>query len=149
MKNLIVTVSLVCIAGITQAFAHPAGNDPVKKQEFAKKFAGAENVKWISLADGYEKVAFTLGGTRAEAYFNSDGEFLGTVRNMLYTQLPLLVMQTVSNRFTDATIIEVREINNSEGTNYRVILEHKDKKYNVRLNTLGEITEQQKEKIKK
>lgn len=149
MKNLLVTLSLVLTAGVTQAFAHTTSGDPIKKETFSRRFVGAENVKWTSLADGYEKVAFTLGGTRAEAYFSSDGELLGTVRNIFYSQLPLLVMQTVSNRFTDAVIIEVKEINNSDGTAYRVVLEHQDKKYNIRLNTLGEITEQQKTKLKK
>ncbi len=32
---------------------------------------------------------------------------------------------------------------------YRVVLEHKEKKYNLKLNNAGDITEQQKERINK
>ncbi len=150
MKNFIVTLSFIlAVAGTTQVLANGTPDDPGTKETFAQKFAGAENIKWSKLADGFEKVAFTLGGTRAEAYFSNDGELLGTVRNIFYSQLPLPVMQTVSSRFATSPIIEVKEINNSEGVSYRVILEHKDKKYNLKLNSQGDIVEQQKEKIKK
>ncbi|MBL7741703.1 MAG: hypothetical protein JNK14_20965 [Chitinophagaceae bacterium] len=150
MKNFIVTLSLVlATAGTGQVFANSTPDDPRTLETFTKKFVGAENIKWSKLTDGYEKVAFTLSGTRAEAYFGSEGEFLGTVRNIFYSQLPLPVIQAVSNKFQEASVIEVKEISNSEGVSYRVILEHKDRKYSLKLNSLGDITEQQKEKIKK
>lgn len=139
---LLAAGSATVLAGETTPF-----HNPKAEAVFAKQFAGAENVKWASVDADHVKVAFTLGGTRAEAYFSAAGELLGTVRNLFYNQLPLLVMQSVSNRFGEPVIIEVKEITNTEGTSYRVILEHKEKKYNVRLNSLGEIIES--EKVKK
>lgn len=83
MKNLIVTLSFVlAAAGTTSAMANGTHDDPRTKETFAKKFTGAENVKWTKLNDGYEKVAFTLGGTRAEAYFGEDGELW--VRSVIF-----------------------------------------------------------------
>lgn len=82
MKNLIVTLSLVLTTGITPLLANETSNDPRTEAVFLKQFSGAENVKWTKLEEGFEKVAFTLGGIRVEAYFNSEGELAGSVRNL-------------------------------------------------------------------
>jgi len=147
MKNLIVSLALVLTTGSTPLLAHGINNDPRAEKVFTRQFAGAENVKWTTLDEGYEKVVFTLNGVRAEAYYSVDAELLGTVRNLSLNQLPLLVIQTLGNKFADAAIIEVKEITNSDGTQYKVLLEQKEKKYNLRFNSLGNILE--KEKIKK
>jgi hypothetical protein len=147
MKNLVVTLAVVLAAGLTPVLAHDKNSNPRTEAVFAKKFTGAENVTWTKLDADYQKVSFTLGGTRAEAYFTNEGELLGTARNLLFNQLPLVVIQTISNKFTDAPVIEVTEFTNSDGTSYKVVLEHRNKKYNLKLNSLGDITDQQKEKI--
>ncbi|HEY6504783.1 MAG TPA: hypothetical protein VIZ28_12460 [Chitinophagaceae bacterium] len=150
MKNLFVTLAVVVATGLAPVLA--TGNqpgDPRSEAIFAKQFSGAENVKWTELEDQFKKVSFTLGGIRAEAYFSNEGELLGTVRNLFFSQLPLNVIQAVNTKFSEPVIIEAKEITNADGTSYRIILEHTDKRYNLKLNSLGEITDQQKVKIKK
>jgi len=149
MKNLIVSLAVVLAAGVTPSLAHGTDTDPRAKKIFAQQFAGAQHVKWSSLEDGYLRVTFVLNGVSAESFFDKDAELLGTVRNLFYSQLPLVVIQSLDNRFGGSTVIEVKEVTNIDGTNYKVVLEQKDKKYSVRLNSLGEITDLQKEKIKK
>lgn len=149
MKNLIVTLAVVLAAGVTPLLANGTGTDPRAEKKFAQQFAGAQHVKWTSLNDGYLRVTFLLNGVSAESFFDKDAELLGTVRNLFYSQMPLVVIQGLENRFGVATVIEIKEVTNIEGTSYRVVLEEKDKKYRVRLNSLGEITELVKEKIKK
>jgi hypothetical protein len=148
MKKLIATLSLVLTIGITPLLANETSGDPRMEATFLKQFSGAENVKWTKLEEGFEKVAFTLGGTRVEAYFNNEGELAGTVRNLLFNQLPLTVMQSVNSRFAGATVLETREINNADGTAYRIVLEQKEKKYNLKLNSHGEVLEVSKVKKK-
>jgi hypothetical protein len=116
MKKLIVSLAAVLAIGLAPAFAHAANDNPHVEKVFAQQFAGAENVKWTEVTDGYLKAAFTLSGIRVEAYFNADGELEGTLRNLFYNQLPLAVMQTVSNKFASAVIVEIREITNNDGT---------------------------------
>lgn len=149
MKNLIVAFSIVLAAGTAPAYAHTASSEPYAKEVFAKKFSGAENIKWTSLNDGYQKVAFTLVGTRAEAYFDADGELLGTIRNLFYNQLPLAVIQSLSSNYPGAIFVEIKEISNADGTSYKVTLEYKDRRYAVKMNMSGDVTDQQKWKIKK
>jgi hypothetical protein len=148
MKNLIVSLAAVLATSLTPALASGSNDNPGAEEVFSKQFTGAENIKWTKLNDGYLKATFTFSGIRAEAFFDRDAEFVVAVRNLFYNQLPLAVMQTVGDKFAAAGIIEVKEITNNEGTSYRIMLEQKNKKYNLKLNSLGEITEQRKEKLK-
>lgn len=149
MKNLIVSLTAMFVTAVAPALVHAADTDPRAEKIFSKQFSGAQNVKWMKLADGYLRVTFVLNGIGAETFFNADAELVGTVRNLFYNQLPLVVMQTVDNEFAGASVIEVKEITNDDGTSYKVVLEQNSKKYLLRLNSLGQITELLKEKLKK
>ncbi|HET6996588.1 MAG TPA: hypothetical protein VFI06_16450 [Chitinophagaceae bacterium] len=150
MKNFIVATATVLATALSPVFANGSNDNPqAAKKVFAKEFVGAQNIKWSELHDGYQKVTFVLNGTAAETYFDAEGELLGTIRNLLYNQLPLAVMQKVNNKFNEGVILVVNEITNPDGTTYQVTLEQKNRKYNVRLNSLGEVIGVQKEKIKK
>jgi hypothetical protein len=149
MKNLIVSLAALFVTAMTPLLAHATDTDPRAEKIFAKQFAGAQNIKWTKLTDGYLSVTFVLNGIGAETFFNADAELIGTVRNLFYNQMPLVVMQTVDNKFTGASVIEVKEITNSDGTCYKVVLEQKNRKCFLRVNSLGQITELQKEKLKK
>lgn len=143
MKKFFLSLSLVLTAGLVSAFTG-TNIDPRLERTFAKEFAGAENVKWMKLDEGYQKASFTLAGIGVEAYFSSDARLAATVRNLFYNQLPLVVIQAVHNQFANPVVVEVREVNNNEGTTYRIRLEQKAKKYYLYLNAMGEITEVKK-----
>src|SRR5215831_7134388 len=149
MKNLIVAVTTLIATAVTPTLAHASDIDPRAERVFAKQFAGAQYVKWNTMEDGYLRVTFVLNGIGAESFFNEDGELLGTVRNLFYNQLPLLVMQSVDSKFAGSSILEVKEITNDDGTNYKVILENNGKKYTLKLNSLGQITDSEKQKLRK
>ena len=123
--------------------------NPTLETIFARQFAGAEHVKWTAVEDGVTKATFTLAGIRTEAYYSPEGELLGTLRNLFYSQLPLSVMQAVNNKFIGGVVIEIMEITNQEGTSYRVILEQKERKYTTRINSLGEVMEKSWTRLKK
>jgi len=148
MKIVLVALAMLTTLGSSDSFAAGPGEDPAINAIFSKQFAGAAHVNWVSLEDGIEKVTFTLGGIRTEAYYSREGELLGTLRNLFYNQLPLTVMQTLSNKFTDGVVIEIMEITNAGGTSYRVVLEQKDKKVTTRVNSIGELLSVEKKKIK-
>jgi hypothetical protein len=146
MKRIFLSLSLMLtIAATTFAGNEPAVTDRVR-QSFKKEFARAEYVTWSDMGT-YFKATFILGGHRAEAYFNTDGEFAGSVRDLFYDQLPLAVMKSVDSRYGDAGILSVREIAATDEISYHVTLEVNDKKYLVKINAGGNITET--EKIKK
>ncbi|SRR5258706_4348420 len=149
MKNLIVSLAVVVTASLNPVLAHATDSDPRAEKVFSEKFAGAQNIKWTRLDDGYLRVSFVLNGVGAESYFDRDAALVGTVRNLFYGQLPLSVIQTIANKFGETCVIEAKEITNEDGTSYKVIFEQKERKYSVRLSSLGEVMDVQKEKIKK
>jgi hypothetical protein len=147
MKKKFLTLSMVLAVAFTAAFA----NDPNTVNEkvlasFKKTFVNAQSVNWTE-TEGFYKASFLLGDHRAEAYFNELGEMEGCVRDLFYVQLPMMVMTSIDKRFPDATVIDVREIINSEGTTYRITLESKGKKLRVKSDGSGNIFES--ERIKK
>jgi hypothetical protein len=145
MSTKFLVLPLLAMATVFSSFASPAiSKEPDAKKEFSKQFAGAANVSWSVVKTDLARVSFTWAGHRAEAYYNSNAELIGTVRGLFYEQLPLSVIRTVDSKFKTPAVLEAREISNEEGTSYVVVLERKEKKYKVRLNGQGTILEEQK-----
>ena len=131
---------MLMTVGISSAFA----NDEIKINDkvlssFGKDFTFAKNVQWRE-EGGYLKARFTISDMLTEAYYNEDGEFLGSARNLLFQQLPLTVMHEFNKRFDEASVLSVMEVTNSEGTSYRIWLEADGKKIKVNASSDGDIT---------
>lgn len=142
---MIVSLSLMLTAGLS-AFAidNPEiGPGQQVLDGFKKEFSSAQNVTWAK-QDEFDKATFVIAGRRAIAYFTSDGNLEGCVRDIFFDQLPLTVMTAVDRRYNDAVVLDVREITNAEGTSYRIRLESKDKKYRILISSSGNINEVQK-----
>ena len=131
---------------ILSASATP-GNENDAVLTFQKQFVGADNVKWTKSEDGFQRVAFTWNSRRMEAYFDRDGEFAGAVRGLFYDQMPLIVIRSIERNFKKPLVLEVREITNTEGTFYSLLMEIKGKKYRVKVDIGGGILDQ--ERVKK
>ena len=140
MKRIILSLAALLTIG-TAAFANNLPGDNAKAvATFKKEFSSAELVQW-SEDNGYAKASFILGGTRAVAVFNSDGELLGSMRDLVFNQLPLQVLSTLEKRFAGSAIFDIRELINGDGTRYRFTLEQKGKKYTASVFPDGSIEE--------
>jgi len=140
MKKMFVSVSLLLTAGLSAVFAAGPNPDQEVLDLFKKEFSAAQHVTW-NKQDNYDKATFKLGGSWVIAYFNPAGQLEGCARDIFFDQLPLAVMSAVDKRFAEATIINVREITNIDGTSYRLTLEKNNKKYKVKVDTSGNISE--------
>lgn len=138
MKKIFASLSLLLTAGLPAVFANDPEPDQQVLELFKKEFVAAENVSW-SRQENYDKATFVLAGRRAIAYFNAAGELEGCVRDIFFDQLPLSVMTAVDKKFTNAEIIDVREVSNSEGTSYRIRLTSKNKKVSLKVDAVGNI----------
>jgi len=148
MKKIILTLSIILAMTVTNSFAAPmVHRDPKAEQEFQKQFSNAKNVVWSTSKEGYLKVIFTWGGHRAEAYFDSNAEIIGTARNLFFDQLPLNVVRAFNNRFKNAVALEVVEITNAEGCKYAITLENKKGKFTTMISSIGGVVST--ERIKK
>lgn len=144
MKKIIVASYVLLTAGLSTAFANVA---PIPNQQtldgFKKEFSTAQSVSWDKQGE-YDKATFLLAGRRVVAWFNPSGQLEGSIRDIFFDQLPLSVMTAIDKRFPQAEVLEVREITNGEGTNYRMKLEVKNKKYGIKVGPAGNIDEIEK-----
>lgn len=149
MKKIFLLLPLILAFGSLTAFSRLINTvDPRTEQTFKNEFAGASHVVWNKTGN-FLMASFTWGDHQTVAYFNADAELVGCIRGLFFNQLPLTVMRSVEKNFKDAIILQSMEITNVEGVSYKVIVEHKDNKHELWLNTLGDILANQKSKIKK
>ncbi|HMR91647.1 MAG TPA: hypothetical protein PKC69_05015 [Chitinophagaceae bacterium] len=114
---------------------------------FEKHFAGAKDVTWENDAAGFRKATFVWGGHRTIAYYTTEGELAGTARGLFFAQVPMSVSRAFYRNFEKAIVLDVKEITNSEGTRYLILMEQKNKKYRTTINNYGEVVKT--EKLKK
>jgi hypothetical protein len=144
MKRIFLLLPLLLVVASITAFSRLNNSvDPRTEQVFKTEFAGAANVTWSKEGD-FLKVSFTWAGHQAVAYFTTDAKLVGCIRGLFFNQLPLTVIRSVERNFKTAVIIEIREISNDEGISYRLALEYKNKKHKIRLNSFGDILENEK-----
>jgi len=147
MKKVLLSLSFLLTVGATIAFAgETPGTDPQVVKSFKKEFSGAEDAKWSEDA-GYATASFILANHRTVAWFAKDGELVDSIRDLFYNQLPLVVIKSLDRRFTDAVIIDIREVVTTDGTRYKFTLEQKGRKYKVSVYADGNV--EQVEKLKK
>ena len=147
MKKFFLVVSLSLAVVLTTAASPVEQENPRVEKAFQKMFAGASHVNWSEVKEGFLKVSFVWGGHQSVAIFDRNAQLIGTVRGLFFKELPLSVTKAVTEHFNNPVVLEVNEIFSEEGVRYVIVLEYKNRKYNVSLNSLGEVVE--RERIKK
>ena len=139
MKKFILAVGFCsCFAVIASAAAPDPGFRVL--QEFKREFPSAESVNWSEEGE-FSKASFVLAGKRIIAFFSNEGKLEGSMREIFYDQLPLSVMTAIDRKFEAHEVLRVREINNAEGTHYKIRLDAGEKKFQVRVKPDGNISE--------
>jgi hypothetical protein len=146
MKKIFVSLSLMLTVGSTTVLANDEPVSDKVNESFKKEFVGARLVEWNHVGD-YQMASFVFDGHRVEAYFNTDGELEGSARDILFDQLPLLVMRSFEKRFASAEVIDILEVSNIEGTSYLIKVETQNKRFLVKVGTNGDFLKV--DKIKK
>jgi len=147
MKRICLSLSLMLAIAVTATAANdPSAISKEVKAAFQKEFPGSEVLNWNSIGE-YSRAIFLLDGHRTEAFFSEDGQLQGSIRCLFFNQLPLAVMKAVDKRYTAVDVMEVYEITNEEGTVYKLTLESQGKKFRIKIDPNGNIS--QSEKLKK
>jgi len=139
MKKSIIVFSAILSVITATAFvgAKPGGNPA--EATFQKEFNGATNVQWTEGKDVIS-AAFILSDSRIIAYFTSDGELLGTARNVLFNQLPLAVVKEINNRYGNAPIADIIEYTTGLQTYYGMYVDTPTKHLKVKITSEGDVT---------
>jgi len=140
MKKIIFVLSILLTVVLSPALANNEKNiDPKILAAFQKEFAFAENVKWSAMNE-FTAATFSLYGNGFTAWYNTDGELSSVTRNILYMELPLSVIKTIENRFTNAEFSGISEVTRNNQTIYYLHMEKKGKKYLLKAYPAGDVT---------
>ena len=124
MKKLITLILILSVATVNMQAAY---NLPVSeniKKSFSREFTNANQVTWSWLSEtGIYKAAFTFNGKEVNAYFDRDGEIIGTSRYISKQQMPLIVAQELEKQYKDYVVRTIIEHSAKDQTNYYITIE--------------------------
>jgi len=161
MKRTVIILATVLIAATQAVHAKPAGPGPrtMNAMAFVKNFdvltpgneitapyyiqKAFEDLYPASLkptwryVNGVYLASFTRGSENVTAYFNEDGELIGTAKYISPSNLPAAVRKTISDEFGDS-YIRSTVVSTLDGlTNYYLMLENNKRTVYVRIDELG------------
>lgn len=139
MKKFIIAFAAAGLLISASAFAGTKNGDNPALVTFQNEFKGALDVKWTEEKD-IISASFVLGNTRAIAYFNTSGELLGTARNILFNQLPLVVITEINKRYETASMYDITEYTTGSETFYSMTVDLPTKSLKLRISSLGDIS---------
>jgi hypothetical protein len=106
---------------------------------FAARFSEADQVKWDSAGHGYRAV-FNAAGHPVTAFFAPDGNWLKTETEMITSELPSVVVQTIVAAFPGNTVMKTARVDSAGNvTYYRLDIRRKGKTTVLRLSSGGVI----------
>ena len=143
-KFIIAFVSIITVLTSTAFAGTNEGTNPALAT-FQNEFKGAVDVRWTE-SKNVISASFVLGNSRAIAYFNYDGELLYTARNVLFNQLPLVVITEINKRFGSNPVYDIIEYTTGSETFYTMRAETTTKKLKLRVSSDGDISVEKKEK---
>jgi hypothetical protein len=93
---------------------------------FTAKFSSAQNISWRK--EGmFNKATFTYNNQVLFAYFENDGTFIATARNILSDKLPIHLLLALRNQYTDCWITDLVEVDSDWSLQYYIKLENPSK----------------------
>lgn len=153
MKKIFLTFATAALFSVT-AFATGGGKKSAEttvnvsytvQHQFATDFAEAQNVTW-TVTKNCQKADFIIDGTKKTAFYNPQGEFLGTTQVIGYEAIPAKSKKLIANQYKDYTadgviVYQANEsLNNSiDPTSYFVDLKSSTHEVLVRVTGTGSV----------
>ncbi len=92
-------IALVVIATGTSAFAGPRTISTKVTDHFTTSFKQAKNITWKA-DDRFDKVSFMLGGERVDAFYDVEGDLIGTSKTVAFDKLPKSALEVITTKYT-------------------------------------------------
>ncbi|MDB5249567.1 MAG: hypothetical protein JWQ40_3961 [Segetibacter sp.] len=123
MKKLFIA-ALLALSVVTGAFA--ADTKKVSKivlNNFSSEFKDAGNIAWAAVGE-YAKATFTLNNQRMEAFYNWNGEMIGTSKAITLEQLPTNAKRNFARKFDGYAVKEAIRFEGTEEAAYYISAEN-------------------------
>ena len=129
MKKLI-TLALIGIS--FSSFAGPDSNGSAPILPALKKhFTEAKEMQWVG-GDDVVKIEFSFNNQYVTGFYDAEGTLLGLAKNIVSTQLPLLLEKELREDFSAYWISGVLEYSTEGSTSYYAMVENADQKVVLR-----------------
>lgn len=112
---------------------------------FEAQFAGATDVNWTVTSD-YTKVKFVLEGEKVEAFYNSNGDVIGTSRKTEFKRLPLTAIQKIKKNYAKYQVTETIEFELNGERRYYVSVENASDRKILEVSLYGQVSVFDKDK---
>ena len=151
MKKIFLTIATAALISVN-VFAADGGKKSetatasyAVQQAFTADFSGATNVVW-TVTKNTQKVDFLIDGTKKTAFYNLNGEFLGTTQYISYNAIPKASQKLIAAGYKgytpgDVIVYQANESLNRdiEATTYFVDLKNESHEVLVRVTDSGNI----------
>jgi hypothetical protein len=124
MKKIIFSLAFSA-ALLSSGLVHAADIEPGAKVKYAftQVFSKAGAVEWTNMEkEGVYQASFVIDNETMKAFFTEEGDFLGTTRQIVAKQLPIMVTNELDKQYTDARIISIFEYSKKDGLDYYITL---------------------------
>ncbi len=105
MKKLFFA-ALLAISVATSAFAAGTNVNYSTLKNFKTEFKNASNISWTA-TDDFAKATFTVNDVKMEAFYNAEGELIGTSKSIGLDELPVNAKRTFAKKYDGYTVKEV------------------------------------------
>jgi opacity protein-like surface antigen len=126
MKKLLLT-ALIAVSLISSSFAASPVNDKkvssIITSSFGRYFRNVSNVHW-DVTPNFAKATFVNNDVTTEAFFDLNGDFIGSSRAITLDKLPTAAKRTFAKRYADYTVKEAIEFNGSTESAYYISAEN-------------------------
>ena len=116
MKKLLFAV-LLTVSLATSAFADHTNANVVVRNSFKTEFGNAANVNWSSSGE-FAKATFTVNNLKMEAFYNTQGELVGTAKGINLDELPVKAKRTFAKKFSGYTVTEAIHFEGADDSAY-------------------------------
>jgi hypothetical protein len=139
MKKLLL-IALLIVTVTASAFA--GGSEEVHTaavSNFKVEFEQASDVKWRS-TEYFVKASFVLNHERMEAFYNLDGDRIGTSKAFNTEALPVKAKRAFAKKFTGFTVSQSIEFEGTDETAYFLSAENEKESVILKINSFGDLS---------
>jgi hypothetical protein len=116
--------ALLTVTVAASAFAKDVNSKNVRAvNRFNSEFGDAENVSW-TMKSNFAKATFYLNGEKREAFYDLNGEMIGTSRNIALDKLPAGAKKLFAKKYDGYTVKEAIRFEGIEESAYYISAEN-------------------------
>lgn len=139
MKKFFTTALLALVVTASALAGNTAENAKVNRV-FKAEYPEAEHISYKSGKD-YVVINFVQHQQQMQAFYDNDGNKIGTSRAISLNSLPLPAQKKLAEKYKDYTTTEAIEFDNvQEGIGYYVSLQNSAQKIILHISSQGEIS---------